>query len=1396
MRNHYFRVFLFLLLFNFKSAFSQIVINEISAANYSEITGPDGEYKDWIELYNAGSSVVDLSGFSITDDASNPTKFVFQSGKIQPGDYQMIYASNNNFPYKVHHWEMAIDEDNDWRYYSGASQPDTNWRNLSFNESLWQRNPGGFGFGDGDDNTTIAQTKAVFLRRTFNVSDPSEILCAVLNVDYDDGFIAYLNGVEIARAKMGLPGTRPGNNVLATGSHEAHLYNGTDPEYFYLNPKKLHDLLRTGNNVLAVQVHNESSSNSDLSSRVWLHFGMKNSGSTYASVHTWFDEEEYEVYETNFKLDRHGETITLFDNNSVQIDQQSFSNMQRDNSAGRKPDGGPWVVFKVSTPAGSNNSSTSYTDVCPKPVFSHDAGFFTSNFTLNITSPLSGGTIRYTTDGSDPTASSSQWNNSMSISGTKVVKARIFKTNYIAGEIVTHTFIKNQSYNLPVFTINTDPDNLFDNNTGIYEMGPNADPNYPNFGANFWQDWEKPATLEYFDRNDNPLFDVYAKIKIYGNYSRAKPQKSFEIKIDNYIGGGDIDYPLIPDKPTLPKFGNFVLRNSGSEWNILQFRDAYLERAMKPTYCGYLAAQPVNVFINGSYWGVYELTENHDQHFIENNYGYKENEVDYLLEGGSIETKLGSSADFMSMVNYATGTNANSTAYYDKINSMLDLQNFTDYMCAETFYDNEDWMGDWTNNIKMWRPGGGKWRYILYDLDMTVGYGGSTSTNTLRTARDPNSQNYTSDLFDAILENPTYENYFINRYADLINTVFKSDSMKVVEKQFKDSMSSDMAKHFAKWGGSTSTWNSHISSVESWVSGRASKMRGFIQSEFHMNSQVTLTLNVSPAGAGKIIISTVTPKSYPWSGVYYNGNPVTITAIANPGYTFDHWHSNVAFSTSNTNSSVNRNFTASDAITAFFSGTSSSPAIVVSEINYNSDPAHDAGDWVEFHNFSSSPIDLSNWVYKDNDNTHSFIFPVSTIIPASGYLVVASDMTLFANEHPSVTNVIGPSGFTLSNSGDDIRLFDSNGIPVINMTYDDQAPWPVESDGGGYTDELLSNTGDLSDPANWFPGCIGGTPGRNYHAPLTTVTSQGATTVCMGDTVELDAPSQSGYTYQWLHNGAPISGETAPAFHVASSGNYSVWVTGHECTLESSPTTVIVTPLTNAPSVHDIIVCDSGVVTLNANSPETVRWYDDATTSNILATGNTYGTPLLNQTITYFVEAGVNCPSQRVPVNVIVNISPVVNLGNDTIVNSGTLVTLNAGPGYTNYQWSDGSTSQTIQTVSPATVWVNVFDPAGCYGSDTINISSAVNVGELLQDGVSIYPNPAREKINYTVDMGADEEMDVNLYDARGRVVNHFALHGHGRIKGELNVGSYAQGVYVLSFMTAHDTKRVTVKIE
>lgn len=185
----------------------------------------------------------------------------------------------------INHWETAVFNSDTWRYWIGSSDPGQNWRSLFFDDSHWSEGPGGFGYGDNDDNTEIPQCTSVFLRIKFNISDTSLIGSAILNIDYDDGFIAYLNDTEIART--GLTGVHPSFDQFAA-NHEARMYNGGKPELFSLSREELDKIIVNGDNILAVQVHNSSETSGDLSSNVWLSFGITDASHFFRQVPAWF----------------------------------------------------------------------------------------------------------------------------------------------------------------------------------------------------------------------------------------------------------------------------------------------------------------------------------------------------------------------------------------------------------------------------------------------------------------------------------------------------------------------------------------------------------------------------------------------------------------------------------------------------------------------------------------------------------------------------------------------------------------------------------------------------------------------------------------------------------------------------------------------------------------------------------------------------------------------------------------------------------------------------------------------------------------------------------------------------------------------------------------------------
>lgn len=192
---------------------------------------------------------------------------------------------------QIDHWETAVYETDSWKYFVPDADVDETWTTLAFDDGAWLTGIGGFGFDDGDDNTILLLgTISVFQRIEFTIVDTAAIELALLHVDYDDGFVAYLNGQEIARELLDGAG-QPAWNQFTTDAREATMYTGGVPAQYILPKEFLNDYLIQGTNVLCIQTHNATLESTDLSSRVFLSLGITDSSSNYGTPPAWFEME-------------------------------------------------------------------------------------------------------------------------------------------------------------------------------------------------------------------------------------------------------------------------------------------------------------------------------------------------------------------------------------------------------------------------------------------------------------------------------------------------------------------------------------------------------------------------------------------------------------------------------------------------------------------------------------------------------------------------------------------------------------------------------------------------------------------------------------------------------------------------------------------------------------------------------------------------------------------------------------------------------------------------------------------------------------------------------------------------------------------------------------------------
>lgn len=1055
-------------------ASQSIKINEIMASNGTTLADEDGDFPDWIELYNSGASPVKLDGFGLSDD-EQPFKWVFPNIELKSHSFLLIFASGKDRR-EWYHWETIITQGDNWKYRVGNSAPPAAWRQIDFDDSGWLSGPSGFGYGDGDDATLVPAAMSLCIRKEFTIQASADAGPAILHIDYDDAFVAWLNGAEIARDNIGQPGDKPPFNQPADTYREAELYQGGLPEKYLLEENAA--LLQTGKNVLAIQVQNFAISSSDLSIIPFFTIGFRTAPAGTLRGVPEIIQLAFPNLHANFKIKSSGETLSLHHPDGSLLDQVESGNLPADLSKGRQPDGGAdWYFFPQPTPC-APNTSTGYQRILTMPEFSMPGGFYSEIINLSLTTTEPGGKIYFTLNGSEPTTASSRFTSPFQLNQTTVVRARVLVPGALTGKVASQTYFFNETPNLPYISISTNPPNLWDPDSGIYVLGRNASPDFPHFGANFWENREIPAHFEFFETDGTPGFMLDAGMKIFGGWSRGFSQKSLSVFARSRYGASEISYQLFPEKP-IEHFEAIILRNSGNDWTSTLFRDAMMQSLVRDLNLESMAYRPVVVFLNGKYWGIQNIREKLNEHFLAANCGVDPDNVD-LLESEMIVIE-GDAEHYQALLEYISSHNMQAAASYAAVSHKMDVDNFITYQIAQIYFDNTDWPG---NNVKYWRPKvpDGKWRWLIYDTDFGFGlfnlYNYTRNTLAFATRDDgpdwPNPP-WSTFLLRKLLENSEFKAAFVVRFTDLLNHCFLPDRIYHRIDEMKSVIQLEIVRHRARWPESIPNWENDTRILKQFASFRLSYVIGHLRSEFGLSLPVDLTLNVSEPEQGRLKLNSLWIDEFPWKGRYFPDFPVRLSAVPKPGFRFCCWDD----STLGDSATIQVNLAQDRTIAAHFEKEPSpNNPVVINEINYNSADHFNTGDWVEFLNPAEQAVDLANWQFKDENDSHVFTFPAPTILAPNAFLVLCRNKSAFSTFFPDVQNVIGNMSFGFSGAGELLRLYNEQGALVDSVVYADSAPWPNAPDGNGFTLELRDALSDNADYRNWAASqATGGTPG-------------------------------------------------------------------------------------------------------------------------------------------------------------------------------------------------------------------------------------------------------------------------------------------------------------------------------
>jgi hypothetical protein len=1151
------------------------IINEFLARNDGGLRDGDGRASDWIEIYNAGDEALDLAGYRLTDDARDLSKWSFPSVDLNPGDYLVVFASGrsgtsfvdaegnlhtnftlkrggdyvalvspqgtvisefgprgSNFPEQVANVSYGtaqsitlVDSGSDASYWVPLNDSlGLTWTEPAFNAAAAGFAAGKPSFGyetrptnrvnfTGQFQTELpAGTYGVYTRMEFDLADPSALSNLTMRVKYDDGFVAYINGVKVAQENApdnpgwfstAPDGTRRDQDALEFVQYDLTAY--------------VHALAR-GKNVLAIHGMNNFTDNSDMLLVAELDAAASNMRAALG---------------TPAKL-------------------------------GYMP---------IPTPGAPNvGNDQVYAGFVADTSFSVHRGFYNSPQQVEISTETQGAKVYYTTNGSEPSPTNSGatlYTQPVPVTTTTVLRAAAFKDDFLPTNVDTQTYIfvahvpsqgntpagyptqwkyntrpmpadyemdpeitQNPAYRdilddallaIPTISLVTAIENLFDRDTGIY-MNP----------LSHGMEWERPASVELIFPDGSEGFQQDAGVRIQGGASREpdkSPKHGFRLNFRGQYGAPKLEYPLFANDPfgetAVEEFDTIILRAGfnqswihhntflGDNRGRAQYvRDQWAKDTQNAMGWPSPHNNYAHLYVNGLYWGLYNPTERPNDSFAAQYYGGEKDEYDVINAGEVLD---GNNEAWNKLIADANAGLAD-PAKYEAFAQTLDIDAFIDYILINHYGGNMDW-DDHNWYAFRRRVPDGKWHFMMWDSEFLFI---SPNDNVIRT--DDNGRS-PGRLFKKLLENDEFRVKLadhVQRHAfndGVLTPQSVVDRWEARSSQIPEAIVAESAR----WGDYRRDValpdGQFVAGVPyellerdvQWVRERNRLLTEYFPVRTEIFLQQYRNAGWLPA--------TDTPLFNQHGGAVPPGFRLTISNPNESGtvyYTLDGTDPRLAggavapgalryqgaplalaeIQRVKARALKDREWSALVEADFFVSAPDSPFNLRISEVNFHphaanlvaglaeADVARDQFEFVELTNISTERIDVSNVEFTRGIQ---FTFPAGTALAPGQHLVVAKNRAAFQSRYGAAVNIVGEfASGDLSDSGERLELRDAAGNLIQSFSFGLGTALPARAMGGGSTLEVDPATGSLV-PSTRF----GGSPGSaGFDAPSPIVVTE------------------------------------------------------------------------------------------------------------------------------------------------------------------------------------------------------------------------------------------------------------------------------------------------------------------
>ena len=620
---------------------------------------------------------------------------------------------------------------------------------------------------------------------------------------------------------------------------------------------------------------------------------------------------------------------------------------QVDHSHGRTNDGGAtWGTFTNPSPNAANAGARLGYEA--PPTFSLPAG----NYPAALSITLSAGpntTIYYTTNGSIPSPASTVYAGPIPVAANTAIRAIAVNSNtqILPSRSETNTYFINENSTFDVVSV-----------CGPYTAGSSN-------GGGFLFSGPRPpifSSIEYFDNNFNQQLEMEGRASKHGNDSWAYPQKGIDFEAMDETGTeSEFKKKLFPTS-LRDRFDRVMFKAAGSDnlrsgpggafppapSNGAHIRDVFAQ-TLSEKYgleMDLRRWKPVLLFVNGQYWGLYDMRERVDGDYFEYYYGKKRDKVDHLSywagNAGPTRIRIGSDTGYVNLYNFVVNNNMAIPANYNYVKSQLNLKSFCQFFIFNTYLVNHDFL-NW--NTMWWRGRGNnnrvKWRFALWDMDAILGLNNNnyTGLGTTTAQADPceptqlfqnNPFVKHSDMLSRLLANPDFDRFYKDQWIDMFNGPLNCTNILNHWDSCIAVIDPEMARQAARWNGvpgnplplSYAIWQGHATTARNFLQDRCDVIARKLDSCMQLKVR-DLKLNVSPPNSGIVAIDGDVKSPYVWTRTMRADSVYELSAAPTlgPYWTFDRWEKQEPTNTFNpngTSSPAQFDFTESDSVIAYF----------------------------------------------------------------------------------------------------------------------------------------------------------------------------------------------------------------------------------------------------------------------------------------------------------------------------------------------------------------------------------------------------------------------------------------------------------------------------------------------